>query len=83
MENVSTTNNLIEKTEQPGAVAESFPNLVPASAIAKKLNCTPRYVHVLHETNQIPGYVMGKRLIRFNPTAVFAALGIKAVGGQV
>lgn len=56
----------------------AFPTLVPASKIAKILSCTPRYVHVLHETNQIPGYVVGKRLIRFNPTAVFAALGIKA-----
>jgi len=53
------------------------PLLVPAKIIARKLSCTPRFVHMLHEQGQIPGYRFGRACIRFSPSEVFTALGIK------
>ena len=63
------TNNITE--------TQDYPTLVPAAVIARKLGCTPRYVHLLRETNEIPGHLVGKRLIRYNPREVFSALGIQ------
>ena len=63
----------IPKTKQN----EAAPLLVPAKAIAREISCTPRYVHILHETGQIPGYRFGKACIRFDRAEVFAALGIR------
>jgi hypothetical protein len=56
---------------------ESWPQLVPAKVIARLLSCSPRYVHMLHEKGQIPGYRFGRACIRYNPAEVFTALGIR------
>ncbi len=65
------------QTATPTAVTAA-PLLVPAKVIAAALSCTPRYVHILHETGEIPGHRFGKACIRFELGAVLAALGIKS-----
>jgi hypothetical protein len=62
----------------PTQPVEKWPQLVPAKFIARVLSCTPRYVHMLHEQGQIPGYRFGKACIRFSPSEVFGALGIRS-----
>lgn len=50
--------------------------LVPASAIARRLSVSIRYVHLLAEQGKIPVCRFGKGCVRFNPNEVLAALGI-------
>jgi excisionase family DNA binding protein len=70
----------IPKTKQ----AEAEALLVPAKTIARRLSCSSRYVHMLHEAGAIPGHRFGKACIRFREADVFAALGIRteAAAGQ-
>ena len=62
----------IPHTEQ----VEAAPLLVPAKIIARDLSCTPRFVHMLAEQGKIPSHRFGRACIRFNKSAVLAALGI-------
>lgn len=52
------------------------PLLVSASAIAKDLSVTARYVHMLAEQGKIPVVRFGRRCIRFSKPDVLRALGI-------
>jgi len=73
MEIFGITMKVITKTKQ----AEVEALLVPAKSIARKLSCSPRYVHILHEQGTIPGYRFGKACIRFSEAEVIRALGIR------
>jgi excisionase family DNA binding protein len=74
----------IQSKQQLEQTAERVaPLVVKAKEIARDLSCTPRFVHMLAEQGKIPSHRFGKACIRFNRTAVFAALGIRteAVAG--
>lgn len=62
---------------QPAQKESQAPELVPAIAIARRLSVSPRYVHLLAEQGKIPAHRFGKGCIRFNPAAVYRALGIE------
>jgi excisionase family DNA binding protein len=64
--------NALPITKQPAQA----PLLVSASAIAKDLSVTARYVHLLAEQGKIPVVRFGRRCIRFSKPDVFRALGI-------
>ena len=63
-----------QKENKPSNTTE--PLLVKAQHIAKRISCSVRYVHILHEEKRIPGYRFGKNCIRFNEAAVMEALGV-------
>lgn len=56
---------------------EAEPLLVPAKTVARVISCTPRYIHMLAESGEIPHHRFGKACVRFNLAAVLAALGVK------
>lgn len=62
---------------------DAEPLLVPAKTIARVLSCTPRYVHLLAESGEIPHHRFGKACIRFSLPAVLAALGVNQRGGGI
>jgi hypothetical protein len=59
------------------------PELVPAAAIARRLSVSPRYIHLLAEQGKIPVCRFGRGCVRFNPAAVYRALGINTETGKV
>lgn len=85
MYSLSVTVNVTNETK----ISECGPLLVPARDIAEALNVSTRYVHLLRERGEIPAHKIGRGCVRFNPVAVFAALGITkgyrdtAAGGKL
>jgi len=70
----------IKKKSAAITTTDHQPLLVSAKPIAKALSCSVRYVHLLHEAGEIPGYRFGKACIRYNMAEVLKALKI-TVGG--
>ncbi len=72
------------KTPAQKEHAAEEPLVVPAATIARRLSVTSRYIHILAEQGTIPVCRFGRGCIRFNESAVLAALGIptEAVAGQ-
>lgn len=72
------TVNVTNKTK----ISERGPLLVPAKIIAEALNVSTRYVHLLRERGEIPAHKFGRGCVRYNPGAVYAALGVIQSAGD-
>jgi len=66
---------------QPKHVS-SQAELVPASAISKRISVTSRYILQLAAADKIPCVRIGPKCVRFNPGAVAQALGFEWEGGR-
>ena len=65
------------KTPNQTTDIEVTPDFVAAPVIARRLSVTSRYILQLAEQGRIPCVRLGRKCVRFDATAVAAALGIQ------